>query len=134
MQRAGGKHDTPAIASEAPAFSCALGVRIAPDLRGRLAVDRLNRAFEIERAALREELGLPFPGIHMWTSDRLEASTCEFLMHDVPCFRLELPAGKVLLADLPQRLAQQPDDAQLQAQAQRCEQRAPVYGSAQPSY
>ncbi|HVE09069.1 MAG TPA: type III secretion system export apparatus subunit SctV [Paraburkholderia sp.] len=134
MQRAGGKSETPAIASEAPAFSCPLGVRLAPDLRGRLVVDRLNRAFETERAALQEELGLPFPGIQMWTSDKLEPATCEFLMHDVPCLKLELPQGKVLLADLPLRLLQNPDDAEAKALAERCEQRAPLDGTTQPSY
>ncbi|GJH00560.1 type III secretion system export apparatus subunit SctV [Paraburkholderia terrae] len=134
MQRAGAKSETPAIASVPPAFSCALGVRLAPDLRGRLAVDRLNHAFETERTSLQEELGLPFPGIHMWISDRLAPSTCEFLMHDVPSFTLELPQGKVLLAGLPQRLAAQPDDTQAQALAERCEQREPIDGTTQPSY
>ncbi|WP_109477459.1 type III secretion system export apparatus subunit SctV [Paraburkholderia sp. C35] len=134
MQRAGAKNETPAISSVPPAFSCALGVRLAPDLCSRLAVDRLNHAFETERASLQEELGLPFPGIHMWISDKLAPSTCEFLMHDVPALTLELPQGKVLLADLPQRLAAQPDDAQVQALAGRCEQREPIDGSAQPSY
>ncbi|CAG9233695.1 Hypersensitivity response secretion protein HrcV [Paraburkholderia sabiae] len=135
MQRAGAKSETPAISSVPPAFSCALGVRLSSDLRGRLAVDRLNQAFESERASLQEELGLPFPGIHMWISDKLPPSTCEFLMHDVPAFALELPQGKVLLADLPRRLAAaQPEDTEAKTLAERCEQRDSIDGSGQLSY
>ncbi|WP_319000535.1 type III secretion system export apparatus subunit SctV [Burkholderia metallica] len=134
MQRAGSKNETPAIASVPPVFSCALGVRLSPDLRIRLAVDRLNAAFELERASLQEELGLPFPGIHMWISEKLPPSTCEFLMHDVPCFTMELPKNKVLIADLPQRLAADPEDADAKALAERCEQRDALDGSAHPTY
>jgi type III secretion protein V len=70
----------------------------------------------------------------MWISEKLAPSTCEFLMHDVPSFTLELPQGKVLLADLSQRLATQPDDMQAQALAERCDQREPIDGTTQPSY
>jgi type III secretion protein V len=135
MQRAGAKSETPAIATEAPAFACALGVRIAPDLVARLSVDHLNRSFETERASLQEELGLPFPGISMWTSDRLAPSTAEFLMHDVPCLTIAFPPGKALLPDLALKLADGGASNQaLQALAQLCEQREPLAGSTHPSY
>ncbi|AXF14854.1 type III secretion system export apparatus subunit SctV [Paraburkholderia caledonica] len=142
MQRVGAKIETPAIAMHPPAFTCALGVRIAPDLVARLSLAGLNTSFEAEREVLQEELGLPFPGITMWTSDRLAASTCEFLMHDVPYLTVEIPPGKVVLPTLPLALAREasgigedrPGDAELRALAPNCEQRAPLDGSSQPSY
>lgn len=100
MQRAGAKTGSPAILPHAPAFAAPLGVRLAPDLVARINPAALDRAFESERAHLQEELGVPFPGVTMWVSDRLEASTCEFLMHDVPQLTLRLEAGKVVLPDV----------------------------------
>ncbi|WP_027210512.1 type III secretion system export apparatus subunit SctV [Burkholderia sp. WSM2232] len=99
MQRAGSKAETPAILTRAPQFTCPLGVRISPDLVARLSTTALDRSFETERARLQEYLGLPFPGITMWTSDALPASSCELLMHDVPYCAIELPPGKVMLPD-----------------------------------
>ncbi|MBW9102110.1 type III secretion system export apparatus subunit SctV [Paraburkholderia phenoliruptrix] len=99
MQRAGSKAETPAILTRAPQFTCPLGVRISPDLVARLSTSALDRSFETERARLQEYLGLPFPGITMWTSDALPASSCELLMHDVPYCAIELPPGKVMLPD-----------------------------------
>ncbi|QGZ65823.1 type III secretion system export apparatus subunit SctV [Paraburkholderia acidisoli] len=100
MQRAGAKTGAPAILPHAPAFAAPLGVRLAPDLVARINPAALDRAFESERAHLQEELGVPFPGVTMWVSDRLEAATCEFLMHDVPQLTLRLEAGKVVLPDV----------------------------------
>ncbi|CAH2913725.1 MAG: Type III secretion inner membrane channel protein (LcrD,HrcV,EscV,SsaV) [uncultured Paraburkholderia sp.] len=99
MQRAGSKAETPAILTRAPQFTFPLGVRISPDLVARLSTAALDRSFETERARLQEYLGLPFPGITMWTSDALPASSCELLMHDVPYCAIELPPGKVMLPD-----------------------------------
>ncbi|MDR5759448.1 type III secretion system export apparatus subunit SctV [Caballeronia sp. LZ035] len=100
MQRAGSKAHAPAIMPHAPAFAAPIGVRIAADLVARINPAALDRAFEAERATLQEELGVPFPGITMWVSDRLAPSTCEFLMQDVPQLSLSLEAGKVMLPDL----------------------------------
>ncbi|MEM5405595.1 type III secretion system export apparatus subunit SctV [Paraburkholderia unamae] len=97
MQRSGSRTQTPAILTRAPQFTCALGVRIAPDLLARLAMPLLDQSFDLERCALQEELGLPFPGITMWTHAALPPSTCEILIHDVPQLRIELPPGKVML-------------------------------------
>ncbi|WP_114810510.1 FHIPEP family type III secretion protein [Paraburkholderia kururiensis] len=99
MQRAGSKVDVPAILARPPQFACPLGVRIAPDLVARLSTAALDTSFEAERSKLQEYLGLPFPGITMWTSDALAPSTCELLMHDVPYCSFELPAGKVMLPE-----------------------------------
>ncbi|CAB3764341.1 type III secretion system export apparatus subunit SctV [Paraburkholderia humisilvae] len=97
MQRSGAKVDVPAILPQAPQFTCPLGVRIAPDLVSRLTMIALDRAFQHERAQLQEELGLPFPGITMWSHAMLEPGSCEILVHDVPQFRIAFPAGKVML-------------------------------------
>lgn len=115
LQRAGAKSSTPSILPRAPLFTCAIGVRVAPDLVARLAPAALDRAFDEERAKLQEEQGLPFPGITLWTSDALPASTCEILMRDVPQARLELPADQTML----------PDAASDPALAGRCTKRGP---------
>jgi len=138
MQRAGSKSETPAITREAPAFSAALGVRLAPDLLDRLNIEHLNKSFELERTQLQEEVGVPFPGIHMWTSPRLAPSSCEFLMHDVPALTLEIPEGMSLLPALATRLADadasQDTATDLRMLEQRCVQRSPIDGSNRPSY
>ncbi|ALJ73691.1 Secretion system apparatus protein SsaV [Burkholderia pseudomallei] len=121
LQRAGAKSSTPSILPRAPLFTCAIGVRVAPDLVARLAPAALDRAFDEERAKLQEEQGLPFPGITLWTSDALPASTCEILMRDVPQARLELPADQTML----------PDAASDPALAGRCTKRGPAGGLAE---
>ncbi|WP_118179577.1 type III secretion system export apparatus subunit SctV [Paraburkholderia phosphatilytica] len=100
MQRSGSKTEVPPILSRAPQFTCALGVRVAPDLVARLAMPTLDQSFDTERTQLQDELGLPFPGIVMWTHAALPPHTCEILIHDVPQLRIELPPGKVLLRDV----------------------------------
>ncbi|HTJ19697.1 MAG TPA: type III secretion system export apparatus subunit SctV [Steroidobacteraceae bacterium] len=97
LQRAGAKGDAPGILKQAPQFTSALGVRLAVDLGARLAPSVLDDAFEAQRTRLQEEIGLPFPGITMWTSDTLPAGTYEILVQDVPCSRAQIPAGKVML-------------------------------------
>ncbi|WP_322040715.1 type III secretion system export apparatus subunit SctV [Burkholderia diffusa] len=109
MQRAGSKSGSPAILPQAPAFAAPLGVRISADLVARINPLALDKAFETERSLLQEELGLPFPGITMWVSERMAPSTCEFLMHDVPQLLLELPPGKVVLPDLGSAAARTPE-------------------------
>jgi len=84
MQRAGGKGDARAILPRAPLFTCPLGLRLAPDLAARLDTPRLEASFDDERAQLQEEIGLPFPGITMWTAPQLPAGTYEVLLYDVP--------------------------------------------------
>jgi type III secretion protein V len=142
MQRAGARTGTPAIASQAPNFACPLGVRISPDLVERLALPALNTSFAIERARLQEELGLPFPGITMWTSERLRPGTCEILMHDVPHLTIELPPGKVMLpgfGDYASNPVTTPgdaaaDDAARTALMEHCEKREPLDKSGQPTW
>jgi type III secretion protein V len=134
MQRAGAKVDVPAILTRPPQFACPLGVRISPDLVPRLSTSALEKSFDTEREELQEFLGLPFPGITMWTSNALPGSTCELLMHDVPYCKIELPAGKVMIAESVTRdaaLLATPDIAQL---LDRCEKRGGLDGGPGPSY
>lgn len=97
LQRAGAKGDAPSILKHAPQFTSALGVRLAVDLAGRLVPSVLDEAFEAQRTRLQEEIGLPFPGITMWTSGELPTGTYEILVQDVPYARTQIPAGKVML-------------------------------------
>jgi type III secretion protein V len=129
MQRAGSKVGMAAIANQAPNFTCPLGVRISPELVDVFGLAALNLSFGSERARLQEELGLPFPGITMWTSDRLPPGTCEILMHDVPHMKIELPAGKVMLpvlGDYAPHLVPPTDPAAMTALMERCEAREPL--------
>ncbi|WP_436019778.1 FHIPEP family type III secretion protein [Trinickia sp. LjRoot230] len=99
LQRAGSKRSAPAILSRAPELTCPIGVRLGHDLASLLAADSLHKAFDTRRAALTEELGLPFPGITMWSADSLEPCAYEILIHDVPYAKRELAADKPTLID-----------------------------------
>lgn len=120
FQRAGAKGDAPSILPRAPQFTAPVGVRVAPDLIVRLSTPHLDKAFDGERAALQDELGLPFPGIVMWTAETLPSNAYEILVHDVPCSRAELAPGKVML----------PDAAGDSALAAQCEARGAAGGFA----
>lgn len=87
MLRAGAKGDGPSILSRPPKFAAPVGVRLATDLSLRIVADRLDKAFDTERARLQAEIGLPFPGITMWTDATLPSDGYEILFHDVPHFR-----------------------------------------------
>nr|BAB20913.1 putative HrpO [Burkholderia glumae] len=100
MQRVGRKTEVPPILPRAPQFACAVGVRISPDLAANVAMPTLDAAFEAERAALQEALGLPFPGITMWVHAPLPVATFEILIHDVPHLMVTMPPGKAMLPDL----------------------------------
>jgi type III secretion protein V len=134
MQRAGSKNDVPAILAKPPQFSCPLGVRIAPDLVPRLAMAALEKSFDTERTRLQELLGLPFPGITMWTSDTVPPSSCELLMHDVPYCAIEIPAGKVMLAEPYTPESAESGAAEREALLARCERRPGLDGGAGPTW
>jgi type III secretion protein V len=100
LQRAGAKSDAPSILERPPAFTCPVGVRLSTDLCTRLAADALDHSFDLERAKLQAEVGLPFPGIMMWADATLPAETYEVLIYDVPQARASLADGAI--ADAPQ--------------------------------
>jgi type III secretion protein V len=87
----GAKGQAPSIATQAPAFSAPLSVRLSPALAKRLDTAELNRAFTAARGALVDELGLPFPRAAVWTSESLTGMAYEIMLHDVPQPALELP-------------------------------------------
>ncbi|MFM0728180.1 type III secretion system export apparatus subunit SctV [Paraburkholderia strydomiana] len=118
LQRAGSKGDAPTILKHAPQFTSALGVRLAHDLAERLSPAALDAAFESQRTALQEEIGLPFPGITMWTATDLETGEFEVLVQDVPSARLRIPQGKVMV----------PGAASDPALAALCEKAGPAGG------
>ncbi len=76
-----------AIEAHAAAFTAPLAVKLSPALAGRLRPEVLGAAFNRERTALQEVLGLPFPGIRLWRTDQLEGDEYEVLLHDVPYLR-----------------------------------------------
>ncbi|WP_175717217.1 type III secretion system export apparatus subunit SctV [Burkholderia anthina] len=138
MQRSGAKADTPAIMTRAPQFACPIGVRVAPDLMQRLALPTLDNAFGAERARLQEALGLPFPGITMWTHAALPAMHAEILIHDVPYLLTELPAGRVMLPE-PERVApgtplSDEDARQRDALIAKSEPRPPIDPGGRPTH
>ncbi|WP_027793971.1 FHIPEP family type III secretion protein [Paraburkholderia acidipaludis] len=90
LQRAGAKGNAPSILPRPPQFTCPLGVRLAPDVSLRLAADALDRAFDTQRNALQAEVGLPFPGIMMWTDTTLPEDGYEVMIFDVPYGRTTL--------------------------------------------
>lgn len=134
MQRAGAKVDVPAILTQAPHFACPVGVRISPELVARLSPSSLEKSFGAERARLQEFLGLPFPGITIWTNDTLPPSTCELLMHDVPYCAIEMPPGKVMLPE-PDAFGVDPAlQTEIAALTARCEQRGGLDGGPGPTW
>ncbi|MCR1769226.1 type III secretion system export apparatus subunit SctV [Burkholderia glumae] len=135
MQRVGAKTEVPPILPRAPQFACAVGVRISPDLAAKLAMPTLDAAFEAERAALQEALGLPFPGITMWVHAPLPVATFEILIHDVPHLMVTMPTGKAMLPDLrllPAEVAAASAE-KLQALAEKAEDGPPVDSAGTPT-
>jgi type III secretion protein V len=79
-------------------------VRLAPDLAAKINATRLDTAFDEERARLQEEIGLPFPGIAMWTSSQLPDGAFQVLLFDVPhALAPDEPTEVVPSADAPER-------------------------------
>lgn len=106
LQREGGKGAAPSIGDEAPHFSCPLAIRLSEGLSRKLDNERLSKAFVKERQGLVEELGLPFPGISMWKSDKLSGLSYEILILDVPAGQSELPEGRILVENAGEALLQ----------------------------
>ncbi|WP_434115459.1 type III secretion system export apparatus subunit SctV [Paraburkholderia caffeinilytica] len=107
LQRAGAKGDAPSILPRPPQFTCPIGVRMSKDLSARLAAEALDKAFDTQRATLQAEVGLPFPGIMMWSDETLPADTYEVVIYDVPHARANLAAGAGEPPELTALLARQ---------------------------
>jgi type III secretion protein V len=98
MRRTGAKNEPPTIIQGAPPFACPLGLRVAPNLIARMSMPALEQAFALERAQLQDDLGVPFPGVTMWSHSALPSDSCEILVHDVPQLTFLVPPGQVMLA------------------------------------
>ncbi len=86
-----------AIQDKGGAFTAPLAVTLAVGLGRQFRADVLNEAFERERLLLQEQLGLPFPGIRLWTRLTHAELEYEVLLHDVPCGRGLLVADKLMV-------------------------------------
>jgi type III secretion protein V len=104
LQREGAKDDPPGIEEKPAAFSCPVAITLSASLSQSLRSDALNAAFERERGMLQETLGLPFPGIRLWTDSSLSDGEYVVLVHDVPAGHGALPADKVLVVDPPEEV------------------------------
>lgn len=106
MQRDGGKGDPPSIRQGSPQFARPLAIRMARSLAVELRADRLDEAIVSERQSLQERLGLPFPGVSMWVSDKLNERTFDVLLNDVPAATVQIPEKSWMLKHADSPLAQ----------------------------
>jgi type III secretion protein V len=105
LQREGAKMrkgDLSAIQEKPGAFTAPLAVTMTVPLGKRLRADTLNTAFEAERALLQEQLGLPFPGIRLWTRAAHADDEYEVILHDVPYGKGTLMPGRKMADGVPQ--------------------------------
>jgi type III secretion protein V len=90
-----------AIEKKGSAFSAPLAVTMSTQLGSSLRADILNNAFEKERLSLQEQLGLPFPGIKLWSREAHAETQYEVLLHDVPFGSGTLVPNKLMAVDAP---------------------------------
>jgi type III secretion protein V len=104
LQREGAKSrkgDHAAIQEKPGAFAAPLAVTVSASLGKRLRAETLNAAFEAERLLLQEQLGLPFPGIRLWTRAAHADDDYEVLLHDVPYGKGTLVPGRKMADGVP---------------------------------
>lgn len=80
----GAKSDAPSITDTAPAFTSPLGLRLCGTLALCVQPERLDNAFRDALSSIKEEYGVPFPGMAVWKSESLEDGRFEVLIQDVP--------------------------------------------------
>ncbi|KVL13712.1 FHIPEP family type III secretion protein [Burkholderia sp. MSMB1826] len=90
----GYKGHAPTVTAHPPAFAAPLAVRLAPQCAAQLDMAALNRAFDVVRRSLVNELGLPFPRTAVWTAVEVPGTSYQILLHDVPQPSIELPTAK----------------------------------------
>jgi type III secretion protein V len=106
LQREGARGEAPGIALKSSAFSHPLAVTLSTQLGAALDKVALNTAFEKERASMQEQLGLPFPGIRIWTRPTQPEFMYEVLVHDVPAGGGTVVAGQRLVVSAPPEWAE----------------------------
>jgi type III secretion protein V len=99
LMREGGKTATPTIQIKPRDFTSPLTVRISAALSKALNVPALDGAFALERAALQENLGLPFPGIEVVIGNDLDPLGYSILIHDVPAGSGKLQSHALMLIE-----------------------------------
>ncbi len=77
---------------------------VSESLRSQLDANSLNEELIKIRRSLYYEMGVPFPGIHLRFSDRLEAATYQILLSEVPVGQGRLRPGQVLTREPEQNL------------------------------
>lgn len=99
LKREGGKSAEPTILRKAREFSSPIEIRIASQISLALDLDSMDRAFAMERDALQETLGLPFPGIDVVIGNDLAPSRYQIRIHDVPVGAGDLRPDSLLLIE-----------------------------------
>lgn len=99
LKREGAKGDAPSIRLEPAPIAAPLALRMSRSLALLLEADALDEAILAERQSLQEALGLPFPGIAMWVTPKLEGHSFEVLLNDVPAAKVAIPGRMALLLD-----------------------------------
>ena len=74
----------------------AFRIELAPDLAERIGARNLDAALAAERLRLREEYGIPFPGVVLEVAASLPPQTCAVVVQDLPDATVELPAAALL--------------------------------------
>ena len=76
---------------------------IAESQRPRLSIDQLNVELARVRKALFQDLGVPFPGVHLRFNKQLSDGYAVYLQ-EVPVAQGQLRDGHVLVCEPPDRL------------------------------
>jgi type III secretion protein V len=97
LQRDGSSSDTPGVRERPAVYSVPLAIRMSADAAHGLNSESLNRAFEVERARMQDELGLPFPGVRLWKSPECSEHRYDVLVHDVPMASASLVPAKLMV-------------------------------------
>jgi type III secretion protein V len=102
LQREGARGEATGFEEKAAPFSAPLATRLSIDLGVSLDKQALNAAFDVERTSLQEKLGLPFPGMRVWTGADQASESYEIMIHDVPTGSGNLPANLRLVTEAPE--------------------------------
>jgi type III secretion protein V len=99
LMRDGGKSTAPTIQTKPRDFTSPVSIRIPASLSQALDVSALDTAFGVERVALQDNLGLPFPGVEVVIGNELVGLNYVILLHDVPVAKGELKQSALMLVD-----------------------------------
>ncbi len=75
----------------------AFKLELSPSLTQRLQAGELNTALQTERAQLRDQYGIPFPGTVLQIAESLPSSGVQILVQDLAELRLVIPEDAILV-------------------------------------